>query len=301
MQPWVLAVLWPLVLFMLALSVRQAWHGRVVSQRLAAVSAGASLSPREAAKPRLSFRERWAVGPGAAALRLRVSEYIMFRVASFLVPFLVGFVLRGLVAGVVLGLVGLVGLTVYFRQKQRRWLTEAEEALPEFLRGVAGALRAGSSLAQAMDLVAQDTVGPLGDEIRRVLRRERLGFSTSETLAEITRRIPSRDLALAVMAITIQREVGGSLADVLDNIVETIVERQQLKSEIRILTAQGRYSGWLLTFMPFGLGLLMWFADPSYMGALVQGLTGWAMLGGAGISVGIGGFVINRMVRTPEM
>ncbi len=301
MQPWVLAVGWPVVLLMLALSVRQAWHGRVVNQRLAAVSSEAALTPRADTPPRLSFRERWTTGPGAAALRLRVSEYIMFRVASFFVPFLLGFVLRGLVAGLVLGLVGLAGLTLYFRQKQRRWLTDAEEALPEFLRGVAGALRAGSSLAQAMDLVAHDTVGPLGDEIRRVLRRERLGFSTAETLAEIARRVPSRDLGLAVMAITIQREVGGSLADVLDNIVETIVERQQLKSEIRILTAQGRVSGWLLTFMPFGLGLLMWFADPSYMGELVHGLLGWAMLGGAGVSVGIGGFVINRMVRTPEM
>lgn len=301
---WALAVLWPLVLFLVALSIRHAAQARAVQRRMAVIRQ--ETRPRDArdaarAGRRLSLRERWTQGPGAAALRLRVSEYIVFRLASFLVPFMVGLVVRGLMGGLVLGLVGLVALTVYFRSKERHWLKEAEEALPEFLRGVAGALRAGSSLTQAMGMVAEETDGPLGDEIRRVLRREALGFSINETLAEITRRVPSRDLSLAVMAITIQREVGGSLADVLDNLVHTIVERQRLKSEIRILTAQGRYSGWLLTVMPFGLGVLLWFADPAYIGQLLSNRLGWGLMGGSALSVALGGFVINRMVRAPEL
>jgi tight adherence protein B len=226
---------------------------------------------------------------------------VVIRVFSFVVPGLIGFMIRGVAGGILVGLVGLAGVTWYFRLRQNRWLKEAEEALPEFLRGVSSALRAGSSLSQAMALVAGDTPGPLGDEVRRVLRREALGFRVTETLAELSRRIPSRDLGLAVMAITIQREVGGSLADVLNNIVQTIDDRQRLKSEVRVLTAQGRYSGWLLTVLPFGLGFLLWFTDPHYMGLLLTTHLGWAMLGGAALLVGVGGLIINRMVKTPEM
>lgn len=300
----VLSVLWPVAIFSLALAWRGTANARLVRRRMA--NFGQDLMEFESTDSdgidrRRGVRERWNVSPAAAALRLRISEYLLFRVASFIIPFMVGYVIRGIVGGLLLGLVGLVGLTVYFRQKQQRWLKETETALPEFLRAVSSALRAGSSLSQGMSLVSQDTPGPLGDEVRRVLRRERLGFSTNETLAELSRRIPSRDLALAVMAITIQREVGGSLADVLDNIVQTIVDRQRLKSEVHILTAQGRYSGWLLTALPFLLGLLMWFTDPSYMGGLIHSPVGWAMLAAAVFMVSIGGFVINRMVRAPEM
>lgn len=297
-----LAVIWPVALFALALSWRQAAHTRLVRRRVSLIQREVSeVAALGAPTKRRSLRERWSTGPAAAALRLRVSEYIMFRAGSFVGPFLVGFLVRGWIGGLLLGLVGLGGLTAYFKAKQSRWLKEAEAALPEFLRGVASTLRAGSSLSQSMALVAVDTVGPLGDEVRRVLRREALGFSMNETLAELTERIPSRDLSLAVMAITIQREVGGSLADVLDNIVQTIVDRQRLKSEVRVLTAQGRYSGWLLTVLPFALGMLLYFTDPAYMGVLITSHLGWGMLGGAGVMVGLGGFIINRMVRAPEM
>ena len=301
MVPLGLAVLWPMVLLALALSWRQVAHTRLVKRRVSLIRHEVMPVADFGETRRPGLRERWSAGPAAAALRLRISEYILFRTISFLGPFVVGYVIRGVVGGLLLGAVGLAVLTGYFRTKQNRWLKDAEAALPEFLRGVASTLRAGSSLSQAMALVAVDTAGALGDEVRRVLKREALGFSINETLNELTQRIPSRDLALAVMAITIQREVGGSLADVLDNIVQTIVDRQRLKSEVRVLTAQGRYSGWLLTVLPFVLGLLLYFTDPSYMGALISSRLGWGLLGGAVLLVLIGGFVINRMVKAPEM
>ncbi|PSR23939.1 MAG: type II secretion system protein F [Sulfobacillus acidophilus] len=298
-----LAIVWPLAFLFLAIAVGQSMQARAIYRRARLVPRADFSLPAITEKPqrRFTLYERWSAGPAAAALRLRVGEYVVFRVLSFLVPFLVGLFVRGLVGGVLLGLVGLAVVTMYFRMKQSRWLKEAEEALPEFLRAVSSALRAGSSLSQAMALVAGDTPGPLGDEVRRVLRREALGFSIAETLSELSHRIPSRDLGLAVMAISIQREVGGSLADVLDNIVQTIDDRQRLKSEVRVLTAQGRYSGWLLTVLPFGLGLLLWFTDPHYTGLLLTTHLGWAMLGGAALLVGMGGLIINRLVQTPEM
>lgn len=300
-----LVLFWPFTLFLVVVGVREAATGTAVRRRLGSLERGRATTQNrpEASSPKRppSLKERWSSGSVAAALRLRVSEYVMFRVLSFLGPFLAGLMVRGLAGGVILGGVGLVLLTVYFRFKERRWLQSAEESLPEFLRGVTSALRAGSSLSQAMSLVAQETSGPLGDEVRRIVKREALGFGTAETLEEMSRRIPSRDLGLAVMAITIQREVGGSLAEVLENITHTIVDRQRLKAEIRVLSAQGRYSGWLLTVLPFGLGLLLWFTDPSYMGSLLSTHVGWAMLGGSLVSVTIGGVIINRLVKAPEM
>jgi tight adherence protein B len=306
-----IAVLWPVGIFVLAVAWRQQRQSVSVSKRLGAVSQELSLRAQPAAvesqvgkkpsKTRTSVREQWARGPQAAALRLRMSEYYLFRIASFVIPFLLGLAVRGIVGGVILGGLGIVGMTMYFRTKQRRWLIKAEESLPEFLRCVANALRAGSSLSQSLALVAKDTVGPLGVEVRRVLRRESLGFSLVDALQELQRRIPSKDLALAVMAITIQRDVGGSLADLLDNIVRTIVERQRLKAEVRIITSQGRYSGMVLTGLPFILGVILWFTGPSYFHPMFHSELGWALIGAACVSVAIGGFLINRMVRAPEM
>lgn len=307
-----IAVFWPLGLLALALSWRDRRHNAAVTRRLGTIEQELGLHPpspqaaqqsprRTVQKPKATTRERWARGPRAAALRLRMSEYIMFRVGSFVVPFLGGLVVRGIIGGLILGGVGILGMTVYFRSKQRRWLIQAEETLPEFLRGVANALRAGSSLSQAMALVAKDTVGPLGLEVRRVLRRESLGFSLNDAMDELTRRVPSRDLALVAIAISIQREVGGSLADLLDNIVQTIVARQKLKAEVRIITSQGRYSGIILTALPFLLGLILWFTGPSYFQPMFSSELGWALAGAACVSVAIGGFFINRLVKAPEM
>lgn len=304
----IVAISWPVGFFILALSWRHQRQTVALNKRIKAVGRDLGVlepttnhAKRQKTKAAPSLRERWVRGPQAAALRLRMSEYILFRIGSFVLPFFLGLLIRGIVGGVILGVVGIVAVNMYFRSKQRRWLIQAEEGLPEFLRGVANALRAGSSLSQSMALVGKETAGPLGLEVQRVLRRESLGFSLADALQELTRRIPSRDLALAVVAITIQREVGGSLADLLDNIVRTIVERQRLKTEVRIITAQGRYSGMVLTALPFVLGLILWFTGPSYFQPMFHSSLGWALIAAAGVSVAIGGFVINRMVRAPEM
>ncbi|MCY0865438.1 MAG: type II secretion system F family protein, partial [Sulfobacillus sp.] len=189
----------------------------------------------------------------------------------------------------------------YFQWKKQQYLRRAQEALPDFLSGVASALRAGSSLIQAMLLVAEETPEPLGYEIRRVLRRESLGFSLDETLVELTSRLPSKDLSLAVMVINIQREVGGSLADILESIVQTIRERQRLTQEVRALTSQGRFSGWILTVLPFVLGTMIWFVNPTYMNPLFTTQLGHWLIGAATLSVAIGAFVIQRIVKVPDI
>ncbi|POB09794.1 type II secretion system F family protein [Sulfobacillus sp. hq2] len=300
----VLALTWALALLLVVVGIRATRTYQLTQRRLVAMGA---VVPKGRKAPRVSMgvldtlRKTWSQGQNAAALKLRMSEYILFIALGFVIPGLIGFVIRGIVGGLVLGIVGGGGVLIYFRYMKARYLRLAELSLPDFLRGIAGALRAGTSLLQAMALVAKETPDPLGAEITRVLRRESFGFSLEQTLEELTNRIPSKDLALAVMVINIQREIGGSLADILDNIVATIVARQRLAQEVRALTAQGRFSGWILTALPFFLGFAIWFINPGYIDPLFHSTIGWMMLGMAAVSVTIGGFLINRLVRSPEM
>ncbi len=300
---WLLAVTWPLAFLLMGIGYRQTRIYHVTQRRLhqiGSVSSHASRTPIS-----LGFlaaiQHTWSQGQNASALKLRMSEYILLITLGFLLPAILGLWLRGFFGGIILGLVGAGGVLIYFRMMKHRFLRLAEQNLPDFLRGISGALRAGTSLTQAMALVAKETPDPLGTEISRVLRRESFGFSLEQTLSELTTRIPSKDLALAVMVINIQREIGGSLADILDNIVGTIVARQRLSQEVRALTAQGRMSGWVLTALPFFLGAAIWFLNPRYMSPLFHTTIGLIMIASALTSVAIGGFVINRLVRAPEM
>ncbi|SMC05122.1 tight adherence protein B [Sulfobacillus thermosulfidooxidans DSM 9293] len=298
-----LAVTWPLAVLLIVVGYRSTRAYHITQRRLYAMGSIGVSTPNKHSPFDLfsAIRNTWSQGQNAAALKLRMSEYIIFLVGAFAVPALIGFIVRGPIGAAILGLIGVGGMLLYFRLMKQRYLHLAEQSLPDFLRGISGALRAGTSLTQAMALVAKETPDPLGSEISRVLRRESFGFSLEQTLNELTTRIPSKDLALAVMVINIQREIGGSLADILENIVQTIVARQRLAQEVRALTAQGRMSGWVLTALPFILGLAIWFLDPAYMDPLFHTTTGLIMLGSAAVSVAVGGFVINRLVRSPEL
>jgi len=299
---WLVIMAWPLASLMLLTGIRHRRTVNVVEKRLLQLQHAKPDTGFVEKKPvwqRLS--ETWSHSQNAAAFNLRWTEYSFFIASGFLGPGTVGYLARGWAGGFLLGVIG-GGLTLYyFTWRKQQYLRRAQESLPDFLRGVASGLRAGSSLIQSMLLVSEETPDPLGYEIQRVLRRESLGFSLDQTLTELTQRIPSKDLSLAVMAINIQREVGGSLADILENIVGTIRERQRLAQEVRSLTAQGRYSGWVLTLLPFILGVLIWFVNPAYMDPLFHSALGHGLLGAAFLSVLIGSFVIQRMVKVPAV
>ncbi|MDA8194633.1 MAG: type II secretion system F family protein [Thermaerobacter sp.] len=246
-------------------------------------------------------RGRWARRPTAASLRLRMSEYGLIRVGSVLVPGLAGFLVRGPIGGLLLAVVGFVAVTLFLRYKQSSWLRSIEKDLPDFLRGVAGAMRAGISFQQAMVAVGRETPGPLGLEVVRMMRRETLGYTMEQVLTEFAERVPSRDIELAVTAILIQREIGGALSAILENIVTTMSERQRVKHEVKTLTAQGRMSGWVLTMLPVGVGIMVWFTNPHYLSPLFHTTIGLMMAGTGLVSLAIGTFVIQKMVGSIEV
>ena len=168
------------------------------------------------------------------------------------------------------------------------------------------ALRSGYSVLQGMETIATELPPPVSKEFERVVQEVRLGLSLGQALDNMYRRVPSEDLDLVITAVNIQREVGGNLAEVLDNISFTIRERVRIKGEIRTLTAQGRVSGWIISLLPLALGGLLYMINPEYVSELwVQAgpwvwpdliPCGWLVLGFSLMMIGAGAFAIRKIV-----
>jgi tight adherence protein B len=150
---------------------------------------------------------------------------------------------------------------------------------------------------QAMDAVAREMPPPMSEEFQRVVREIGLGLPNERAMNNMLRRIPSDDLDLMITAINVQHEVGGNLAEILETISHTIRERIRIKGEIRVLTAQGMISGYVISFLPLGLGLILYAMNPVYIGAMFQEPCGWAMIASGVISTTIGYIAIRKIVN----
>jgi len=165
------------------------------------------------------------------------------------------------------------------RVLRSRRLKAFETQLPDTLNLLAGSLRAGYSFLQCVEAVAAETSDPMARELRRALAEARLGRPVEDALGDIAVRMQSRDFEWSVMAIRIQREVGGNLAELLQTVSETMVARARMRGEVKALTAEGRISGIIMGLLPVALGLFMFTAAPDYIHALFASATGWGMVG----------------------
>ncbi len=171
------------------------------------------------------------------------------------------------------------------------------EQLGDCLTTVANALRAGYSFQQAMDVIAREMEPPISEEFSQVTREVSMSVPLEIALESMSERVGSSDFDLVVTAVLIQREVGGNLAQILDNISDTINERIRMKREIHTLTAQGRMSAWILLLLPSAIGLFMYIVNPSQVMLLFEEPLGRMALG---ISFGleiVGYIVIQRIVN----
>ena len=150
------------------------------------------------------------------------------------------------------------------RRKNGR-LNAFNKSLPDTITLIANALRAGSSFLQAIELVVRESRPPISTEFARVIREVNLGLPFDQALDNMVRRVRSDDLELMATAISIQHQVGGNLAEILDSIAYTIRERVRIKGEIRTLTAQQRMSGYVVGFLPIGLAGFLFIAAPGFM------------------------------------
>lgn len=190
-----------------------------------------------------------------------------------------------------------VSTAVYLRMRMQKRLRLFQDGLYDLLMLVSNALRAGNSFVQALHLVAEESAGPIRQEIGRLEGELQMGVTLEDALDRTATRVGSEDFDLIVTAIGIQRQVGGNLAEVLERIAETIGERVKLKSEVKALTAQGRMSSLIFMALPAGLALILEFINPAYMTVLFRSSAGLMLLLLAGIGQGVGYMVIRKIVR----
>jgi len=195
--------------------------------------------------------------------------------------------------GVILGFF-LPRIYLGFRKSGR--LKEFSSQLGDSLNLMVNSLRAGYSTMQALEVISNEMPDPIAEEFGRVVLELQLGVDFDTAMANLVRRMPSSDLDLVITAMSVQREVGGNLAEVLDAISFTIRERVRIKGEIRTLTSQGRYTGYLITFLPVVLTVLISLINPGFIGPMFNDPCGWVMLGISVVLIVVGYIVISKIV-----
>jgi tight adherence protein B len=189
---------------------------------------------------------------------------------------------------------GLPPLVLRYLVKRRRKKFVAQ--LPDTLTTLASSLRAGRSLGQALEALAREMGAPVGRELRKIVAEHRLGRPLNDALDDAVDRIGSPDFRWAVLAIQIQAEVGGNLAELLDRVAETMRARSRLHGEVRALTAEGRASAGMLLVMPPALGAVMYAVNPDYMRPMFTQTGGHIMLGVSVLMIGLGYFWMKKVV-----
>ena len=249
-----------------------------------------------------------------ADLKLKASEYLFIWAGAIVgIPvalFILSFVLPALQSPIVLLIGAVVGFFLprfYVSRRQGGRLNAFNKQLPDTITLLANALRAGSSFLQAIELVVRESRPPISTEFQRVIREVNLGLPFEKALENMVRRVKSEDLDLMATAISIQYQVGGNLAEILDSIAYTIRERVRIKGEIRTLTAQQRISGYVVAFLPIGLAGFLFIIAPSFMAPMfdpavnVGGIPTGIILIGVGLTMMFIGFMIIRRIVDIEV
>ncbi|MET0800330.1 MAG: type II secretion system F family protein, partial [Actinomycetota bacterium] len=290
---------------------------REIAARMAAITGSGSVHQPVAVQPEgaqgwipqrvTRFGKRFAESRGfsdrldaeleSAGVSIRSGEFVVISVVAFLVGAVLGAaVLRATLLALVAGFVCGVGPTMALRRTLKRRTEKMREQLPDVLTIMASSLRAGHSFMQALDMVAREIPQPAATEFQRVVSEIRLGRPTDEALEALATRVGSADFRWAVLAVNIQREVGGNLAEILDNVADTLRERAMMRRQIQVLTAEGRLSAWVLAALPVAIGTYMFAVNPDYIGLLVTTKMGLIMLGGAVTLLLVGIFWMRRIV-----
>ena len=200
--------------------------------------------------------------------------------------------LIGLAIGAVAGLLPYAYL---LRARTKRML-EFEEHFPEAIDLIARALRAGHAFPTGLGMVADEVPDPVGGEFRTVYDQQNFGVPMPDALRSFAQRVPVLDARFFVTAVLTQREAGGNLAEVLDNLAAVIRERFKVKRQVRVISAHGRMTGWVLAGLPPALALAFLLTTPNHMQTLINDPLGVYMIVGAVIAQVLGTFIIRKIV-----
>ncbi|GGI71529.1 secretion system protein [Pseudarthrobacter scleromae] len=231
-----------------------------------------------------------------AGLRLSQAEFFLLVGIGAGVGMLVGTVTVGPLVGLLLALLApFIGkLVLGFLAGKRRATFDGQ--LGDTLQLLSGGLRAGHSILRAIDAAAAESQKPTSEEMRRVITETSLGRDLLAALNDTADRMKNEDFVWISQAIQINREVGGNLADVLDQVNETIRERAEIKGHIKALAAEGKFSAYILIAMPFGIVAMLLAVSPNYMNSMFTHPLGWAMIGASFVLMTIGALWMRKII-----
>jgi Flp pilus assembly protein TadB len=243
--------------------------------------------------------EKLAARLDLAGIRWDPGEWVLAGCGASLVLVIVLTVLFGnvLIALVLGALAGWLGMKFLLNFLIRRRQARFADQLPDMLQFIAGSLRSGFSLGQALDAAVREDTQPVAGEFSRALAESRIGVDLEDALDQVADRMESADLRWTVIAIRIQRETGGNLAEVLGNTVETMRERAMLKRHVRALSAEGRLSAYILVSLPIFIGGWIFLTRRSYLRPMYTTTVGIVMLIIAALLVAGGALWMRKLVK----
>jgi tight adherence protein B len=220
-----------------------------------------------------------------------------FNVAMFLLlPVLVwlatGLVFMGLLAGVLGGVFPRMAWVILRNRRAQKLMLQ----LPDGLTMMAGTLRAGASLQSALDMVVKESPAPISQEFSLLLREQRLGLSLEDSLRGMSQRLKMEDIDLFVSALTIAKEVGGNLSEILERLATALRAKAVMEGKIRALTSQGKLQGVIVGLLPLFLAGVLYAMDPQAMLPLFTTVYGWGVMAVVFVMLLLGGFFIKKIV-----
>lgn len=244
------------------------------------------------------YREKIEVKLVQAHLPIKYEEYITINFIIFVVTLAISLIFtENIFTSAAFALLAAFSPLVYVNMRRKNLIHKIEQQLPDTLALISNTLKSGYSFLQAIDAAAKELPPPVSLEFQQILREINLGVNTEKALESFGKRVQSPDLELIILAVLIQRQIGGNLSEILDNISETIRSRIKIKGEIKILTAQGRISGLIISLLPVALSVILYFINPTYILTLFQNPLGVGMLVLAVLMQVIGIFLIRRIIR----
>ncbi|KLU11138.1 type II secretion system protein F [Kocuria sp. SM24M-10] len=233
-----------------------------------------------------------------AGIKSSPADFLVLVVVGMVVAVAVGTLAGGLLLGLLFilaaPLVAKVAIGFLTNRRKRIFADQLDNTLQLF----SGSLRAGHSLLRAVDAVARESQAPTSEELTRIVNETRLGMNLDDSLDQAAKRMDSQDFSWVAQAIGIHREVGGDLAEVLDRVAGTIRERNQIKRQVRTLSAEGKMSAYILMALPVLIAGVLSLISPDYISQFItSGFLGYAMIGLALLMFAVGGFWMSRTVK----
>ncbi|TFV89650.1 type II secretion system protein F [Blastococcus sp. CT_GayMR16] len=293
-------------LLVLALVVVPAGPSRVPLSRLdptvvpeTSALAGAGAAAEAAVEKVLVRRGRLAAGVAAleqAGMSTTLPNFVLAVGLWTVVAAAGGVLVGGPLLGLLMLVVVPVGARLLVTFKAGRRQSAFADQLDDSLQLMASSLRAGHSLLRAVDAVSQDAVSPTAEEFSRIVNETRVGRDLGDSLDEVAERMRSDDFTWVAQAIAIHREVGGNLAEVLDAVGHTIRERNQIRRQVKALSAEGKLSAIVLGALPFAIVGFISMTNPAYLAKFTESVAGYGMLAAVVVLMLMGGFWLKKTV-----